>query len=83
MSSESSVNFAHGLPSDATTRMMQEYTEQCLENYKAIQWKADSLLEYFCNDFKDFTVNNLKARKRTRRERYETIRSVYAEKAWL
>ncbi len=58
MASGSSFKFAHGLPSDTTTENIQEYTEYCLENYKAMQRKADSLLEYFCDDFKDFTVND-------------------------
>ncbi len=44
---------------------MQGYTDYCLAKYKAMEWKWDSLLECFCDDFKDLTVNDF---KRTRKE---------------
>ncbi len=56
----SNVKFAHGLQSDGTTEDMYDYTEYCLTNYKEMEWKSDSLLAYFCDEFKDVTVKDFK-----------------------
>ncbi len=65
----SSTNkFAHGLPPDATSEELQEYAEYCLENYKDKKWTNDTLLEYYLDDFQQFSLNDFKGlEKNTRR----------------
>ncbi len=61
-------NFAHGFLSDATAEDMQEYSENCLENYRAMSWMADSSLEYISDDFKNYTVNGFKGLEKNTRQ---------------
>ncbi len=60
--------FAHGLPPDETSEELQEYAEYCLENYKDKKWTNDTLLEYYIDDFEQFSLNHFKGlEKNTRR----------------
>ncbi len=60
MASGSSVNLRMACQATPRRRICKNTLSIALRNYKAMQWKADSLLEYFCDDFKDFTVNDFK-----------------------
>lgn len=52
------ARFATGLPDSADDETRLAFFNYCIENYKHMDWKGDSLSEYFADDFANFTVDN-------------------------
>lgn len=75
--------FAHGLPEGGSDSVRQQFAEHCLQLYRARNWDATSLSEYFAADFVGWTSAHFQALTVvTKRDIRDFLRasSVYARK---
>jgi len=79
----SDTKFKSGLPADVEDNLRTEYTTYCVDVYKRMKWKDDTLSEYDADDFRKFAKENFHAIPTVlRRELRDLLRSfgVYVPK---
>lgn len=55
------LRFRNGLPANATDADKKLFATHCTKNYKDQNWHGGSLSEYFADDFRDYSVDDLSA----------------------